>query len=171
MIEVVGARRLYGKTAAVDGASLTVEAGRLTCLLGPSGCGKSSTLRMIAGHEVVSSGDIVLGRANPHGLEKLLGSTADHILREADRPVLFAHAASIDGLQILNRTAFEDFSESDDGVVATVRNLDTGEALAVDTLKGDAITKAGRTQLKAETENWERIAGVIGRVLQPSEPG
>ena len=34
-----------------------------------------------------------------------------------------------------------------------------------------AITKAGRTQLKAETENWERIAGVIGRVLQPSEPG
>jgi DNA-binding PadR family transcriptional regulator len=33
-----------------------------------------------------------------------------------------------------------------------------------------AITKAGRAQLKAETENWERIAGVIGRVLQPSEP-
>ena len=30
-----------------------------------------------------------------------------------------------------------------------------------------AITKAGRAQLKAETENWERIAGVIGRVLQP----
>ena len=30
-----------------------------------------------------------------------------------------------------------------------------------------AITKAGRAQLKAETENWERISGVIGRVLQP----
>ena len=30
-----------------------------------------------------------------------------------------------------------------------------------------SITKAGRTQLKAETENWERISGVIGRVLQP----
>jgi hypothetical protein len=30
-----------------------------------------------------------------------------------------------------------------------------------------AITKAGRAQLKAETENWERIAGVIGRVLEP----
>jgi transcriptional regulator len=29
-----------------------------------------------------------------------------------------------------------------------------------------AITKAGRAQLKAETENWERISGVIGRVLQ-----
>jgi transcriptional regulator len=30
-----------------------------------------------------------------------------------------------------------------------------------------AITRAGRAQLAAETENWERIAGVIGRVLQP----
>ena len=40
-------------------------------------------------------------------------------------PVLFAHAAAIDGLQILNRTAFEDFSEDADGIVATVRNLDS----------------------------------------------
>ena len=30
-----------------------------------------------------------------------------------------------------------------------------------------AITRAGRAQLKAETENWERISGVIGRVLRP----
>jgi len=31
-----------------------------------------------------------------------------------------------------------------------------------------SITKAGRTQLQVETENWERISGVIGRVLQPT---
>ena len=31
-----------------------------------------------------------------------------------------------------------------------------------------SITKSGRKQLVAETENWERISGVIGRVLQPS---
>lgn len=31
-----------------------------------------------------------------------------------------------------------------------------------------SITKAGRQQLQAETENWERISGVIGRVLQPA---
>ena len=30
-----------------------------------------------------------------------------------------------------------------------------------------AITAAGRKQLQTETENWERISGVIGRVLQP----
>ena len=34
-----------------------------------------------------------------------------------------------------------------------------------------AITEAGRKQLKAETANWERIAGVIGRVLQPADRG
>ena len=31
-----------------------------------------------------------------------------------------------------------------------------------------SLTKAGRKQLKAETENWERISGVIGRVLEPA---
>ena len=31
-----------------------------------------------------------------------------------------------------------------------------------------SLTKAGRGQLQAETENWERIAGVIGRVLEPA---
>jgi PadR family transcriptional regulator PadR len=30
-----------------------------------------------------------------------------------------------------------------------------------------SLTKAGHKQLRAETENWERISGVIGRVLQP----
>lgn len=41
-------------------------------------------------------------------------------------PVLFAHASSIDGLQILNRTECVDFSETDDGIVAVVRHLDGG---------------------------------------------
>src|SRR6185312_3732305 len=41
-------------------------------------------------------------------------------------PVMFAHATSIDGLHILNRHEFEDFSEQNDGIVATVRNLDDG---------------------------------------------
>ena len=32
-----------------------------------------------------------------------------------------------------------------------------------------SLTKAGRRQLEVETENWERISGVIGRVLQPAQ--
>jgi 2-polyprenyl-6-methoxyphenol hydroxylase-like FAD-dependent oxidoreductase len=51
-------------------------------------------------------------------------------------PVLFAHAASIDGITILNRTAFEGFEEIDNGIVATARDLDTDTAL---TLHADFI--------------------------------
>lgn len=47
-------------------------------------------------------------------------------------PVLFAHAIGIDGLTILNRTAFEDFSEHDNGVVATLRDVDTGVSLQIE---------------------------------------
>lgn len=51
-------RRLYNGKAAVDGASLTLEAGKITCLLGPSGCGKSTLLRLIAGLEPIDGGQI-----------------------------------------------------------------------------------------------------------------
>jgi putative spermidine/putrescine transport system ATP-binding protein len=51
----------YGDTVAVDAIDLTIASGSYCCLLGPSGCGKTSTLRMIAGHEGASSGEILLG--------------------------------------------------------------------------------------------------------------
>jgi 2-polyprenyl-6-methoxyphenol hydroxylase-like FAD-dependent oxidoreductase len=46
-------------------------------------------------------------------------------------PVLFAHAAAIDGLTILSRTAFENFEERNDGIVATVRDLDTDRTFRI----------------------------------------
>ena len=51
----------YGETIAVDSINLKIPAGTYCCFLGPSGCGKTSTLRMIAGHEEISGGDILLG--------------------------------------------------------------------------------------------------------------
>ncbi len=51
----------YGDTVAVDGIDLTIPSGSYCCLLGPSGCGKTSTLRMIAGHELASTGQVLLG--------------------------------------------------------------------------------------------------------------
>ena len=53
-------KRYADGTLAVDGFSERFETGSYVCLLGPSGCGKSSTLRMIAGHESVSEGRILL---------------------------------------------------------------------------------------------------------------
>ena len=51
----------YNETVAVNNINLKIPGGTYCCLLGPSGCGKTSTLRMIAGHEDISGGDILLG--------------------------------------------------------------------------------------------------------------
>ncbi len=52
---------MYGtEVTAVDRVSLLIDAGELVTLLGPSGCGKTTTLRMIAGLEMASSGQILI---------------------------------------------------------------------------------------------------------------
>ena len=63
-LELVSATKRYGDAIAVDAIDLRVPAGTYCCLLGPSGCGKTSTLRMIAGHESVSSGDVLIDDRN-----------------------------------------------------------------------------------------------------------
>ena len=60
-LEFVSLTKRYGDTIAVDAISYHFKAGTYACLLGPSGCGKSSTLRMVAGHESVSDGAVLLG--------------------------------------------------------------------------------------------------------------
>jgi multiple sugar transport system ATP-binding protein len=49
----------YGKVQAVRGISMDIEDGEFIAFLGPSGCGKSSTMRMIAGLEEITAGDIL----------------------------------------------------------------------------------------------------------------
>lgn len=51
----------YGSVTAIKNISLEIPAGSYCCLLGPSGCGKTTALRMIAGHELASEGDIWIG--------------------------------------------------------------------------------------------------------------
>ena len=63
-IELVALTKRYGDAVAVDSISLRIPAGSYCCLLGPSGCGKTTTLRMIAGHEEATEGDIILGQEN-----------------------------------------------------------------------------------------------------------
>src|SRR6476659_5407090 len=50
--------KTFGGTRVVDDLSLEIDDGEVVILLGPSGCGKTTTLRMLAGLETVSSGDI-----------------------------------------------------------------------------------------------------------------
>ena len=60
-IRVQNLHKAFGDFVAVQDSSFTVKDGEFFCLLGPSGCGKTTTLRMIAGLELPTSGQIFLG--------------------------------------------------------------------------------------------------------------
>ncbi len=59
-IEIKKITKKFGEFTAVKDADLSVKAGEVVCLLGPSGCGKTTTLRMIAGLERTTEGDVVI---------------------------------------------------------------------------------------------------------------
>ncbi|MEH0688630.1 sn-glycerol-3-phosphate ABC transporter ATP-binding protein UgpC [Vibrio cholerae] len=59
----------YDETRVVKGIDLVIEDGEFVVLVGPSGCGKSTTLRMIAGLEQPSSGDIHIGKCRINDVE------------------------------------------------------------------------------------------------------
>lgn len=60
-IELRNLTKRFGSLTAVDAIELNVDDGEVLCLLGPSGCGKTTTLRMVAGLELATEGDIFLG--------------------------------------------------------------------------------------------------------------
>ncbi|MFL5687720.1 MAG: ABC transporter ATP-binding protein [Chloroflexota bacterium] len=60
-VRLVDLRKDFGDVAAVDGINLEIRAGEFFSLLGPSGCGKTTTLRMIGGFELPTSGRILIG--------------------------------------------------------------------------------------------------------------
>jgi putative spermidine/putrescine transport system ATP-binding protein len=75
-VELVSVTKRYGGTLAVDGISLRIPRASYCCLLGPSGCGKTTTLRMIAGHEAITEGDILIGGQNVSDLPPVARGTA-----------------------------------------------------------------------------------------------
>jgi putative spermidine/putrescine transport system ATP-binding protein len=93
-LELVQLTKTYGSMTAVDAINLKIPAGSYCCLLGPSGCGKTSTLRMIAGHESATSGDIIVGPKNVTDLPPAQRNTSMMFQSYA----LFPHLSVIDNV-------------------------------------------------------------------------
>ncbi|MEM9392678.1 MAG: ABC transporter ATP-binding protein [Pseudomonadota bacterium] len=106
-LEFVNLTKRYGDTVAVDAISYHFAAGTYACLLGPSGCGKSSTLRMIAGHESVSDGSILLGNRDVSHLPPAKRGTAMMFQSYA----LFPHLTVVENVAFSLKMQGKDISE------------------------------------------------------------
>ena len=95
-IELVSVTKRFGDMVAVDSVSLCIPHGAYCCLLGPSGCGKTTILRMIAGHETPTQGEICIGGASVAGETPLRRGTA----------MMFQAYALFPHLSVLDNVAF-----------------------------------------------------------------
>jgi putative spermidine/putrescine transport system ATP-binding protein len=95
-IRLVGVTKQFGNSYAVQNIDLTIPHGSYCCLLGPSGCGKTTILRMIAGHETPTSGEIYIGDQMVVGKPPVERGTA----------MMFQSYALFPHLSILDNVAF-----------------------------------------------------------------
>jgi iron(III) transport system ATP-binding protein len=86
--------KTYGDVLAVQGVSFDLEPGTLVTLLGPSGCGKTTTLRMIAGLELPTSGRIVIGGQNV----SMLPATYRNVAMVFQSYALFPHMSVMENV-------------------------------------------------------------------------
>lgn len=82
-LELVGVRKVYGRTVAVDRVDLTIQAGEFVGLIGHNGAGKSTLLRMIAGQLLPSEGTLKVGgvdvQVDPAGARRQLGYVPEEL--------------------------------------------------------------------------------------------
>src|SRR5260221_9670955 len=93
-VAILGVTKRFGPTTAVENLDLTIPHGTYCCLLGPSGCGKTTILRMIAGHETPTRGEIAVGGARVTDLPPARRHTAMMFQNYA----LFPHLNCVDNV-------------------------------------------------------------------------
>jgi multiple sugar transport system ATP-binding protein len=111
-----------GGHRAVDDLRLHVRDGELFVLLGPSGCGKSTVLRMIAGLEEITSGDLLLGGEVANELDP----------RERNVAMVFQHGALYPHFSVRGNLSFPLEVSGDDPTTTRERVIELAKALALD---------------------------------------
>lgn len=149
-LEFVHLTKRYGETTAVDAINYHFEAGTYACLLGPSGCGKSSTLRMVAGHESVSDGSVLLGGRDISNLPPAKRGTA----------MMFQSYALFPHLTVADNVAF---SLKMKGIDADKRMKRAGEMLEL----VDMSDFAGRLPAQLSGGQQQRVALARALITEP----
>jgi putative spermidine/putrescine transport system ATP-binding protein len=149
-LELAALTKRYGTTTAVDAIDLRVPADTYCCLLGPSGCGKTTTLRLVAGHESATSGDIILGAANVTDMPPAKRGTAMMFQSYA----LFPHLTAVDNVA---------FSLKMRGVAKAARRATAMELLRL----VDMATYAERLPAQLSGGQQQRIALARALITQP----
>jgi putative spermidine/putrescine transport system ATP-binding protein len=148
--ELVGLSKQFGSTMAVDQIDLKIAGGSYCCLLGPSGCGKTTTLRMIAGHEKATSGDILLGSKNVTDLPPAARGTA----------MMFQSYALFPHLMVLDNVAF---ALKMRGVEKNIRHAKARELLKL----VDMAQYAGRLPAQLSGGQQQRVALARALITEP----
>ena len=112
-IELIQVSKRFGASVAVDQINLNVPRASYCCLLGPSGCGKTTTLRLIAGHETASDGDVLISGNNVTTAAPAQRGTA----------MMFQNYALFPHLNCLENVAFSLRMQGVDKVVRTERAM------------------------------------------------
>ncbi|PWR03600.1 Fe3+/spermidine/putrescine ABC transporter ATP-binding protein [Meridianimarinicoccus roseus] len=149
-LELVSLTKRYGSTVAVDAINHHFHAGVYACLLGPSGCGKSSTLRMIAGHESVSDGSVVLGGADVSHLPPAKRGTA----------MMFQNYALFPHLSVTDNVAFSLKMKGVDTATRRKRALEMLELV-------DMTAQAERLPAQLSGGQQQRVALARALITQP----
>jgi len=96
IVELSKVIKRYGDVLAVQDFNLTTTEGEFVVLVGPSGCGKTTTMRMIAGLETVTGGEIKIGGKNVVGM----------IPRERDVAMVFQNYALFPHMNVFGNMSF-----------------------------------------------------------------
>lgn len=149
-VEFRNVTKRYGTVTAVDNVSFTIAPGQLVTLLGPSGCGKTTTLRMIAGLEMASEGQILIGDRDVTNL-----SAADR-----DVSMVFQSYALFPHMSVLENVAY---GPSVQGVPKKDAYAMAMEKLDIIGLKG--LEKRAPSELSGGQQ--QRVAVARALVLEP----
>lgn len=95
-VRLEGITKVFGNTTAVAKTDLEIKDGEFLILVGPSGCGKSTTLRMIAGLETPTDGEIYIGDRKVTNLEP----------KERDIAMVFQNYALYPHMKVFDNMAF-----------------------------------------------------------------